>query len=168
MFYDEETMTRPLSVAYIAPSVTTYIDLNPGYRVYYVDGNYPGSSRFVLDHETYILNLTKVNHRPGTATPGSASSPDPDPKWTLLYRASKAYGLPSLFPADWNGLIQTFLRDDRVFQTFWYLRHKGHVSEPCMDICKTGIICFLLSGRYEDLKQCSGSSELSLALSSWC
>lgn len=30
MFYDEATMTRPLGVAFVAPSVTTYINLNPG------------------------------------------------------------------------------------------------------------------------------------------
>ena len=30
MFYDEETLTRPVSVAFVAPSVTTYINLNPG------------------------------------------------------------------------------------------------------------------------------------------
>lgn len=30
MFYDEETLTRPVSIAFIAPSVTTYINLNPG------------------------------------------------------------------------------------------------------------------------------------------
>lgn len=30
MFYDEKDKTRPLGVAFIAPSVTTYIDLNPG------------------------------------------------------------------------------------------------------------------------------------------
>lgn len=30
MFYDETDKTRPLGVAFIAPSVTTYIDLNPG------------------------------------------------------------------------------------------------------------------------------------------
>lgn len=30
MFYDEATMTRPLGVAFIAPSVTTYVNLNPG------------------------------------------------------------------------------------------------------------------------------------------
>ncbi|KAM9332450.1 sphingomyelin phosphodiesterase isoform 2-T2 [Pholidichthys leucotaenia] len=29
MFYDEETMTRPLGVAFIAPSVTTFVNLNP-------------------------------------------------------------------------------------------------------------------------------------------
>lgn len=33
MFYDEETMTRPLGVAFIAPSVTTYVNLNPGESV---------------------------------------------------------------------------------------------------------------------------------------
>lgn len=160
MFYDEDTMSRPLSVAYIAPSVTTYVNLNPGYRVYYVDGNYPGSSRFVVDHETYILNLTEANGKINPASPSAPVGPDPHPKWTLLYRASKAYGLTSLFPADWDGLIKTFLRDDRYFQTYWYLLHKGHVSEPCKDTCKTGAICFLRSGRYQELEQCNLFSNL--------
>lgn len=30
LFYDEETLSRPLSVAFLAPSATTYIGLNPG------------------------------------------------------------------------------------------------------------------------------------------
>ncbi|KAG6920321.1 sphingomyelin phosphodiesterase 1, partial [Chelydra serpentina] len=30
MFYDEETLSRPVSVAFVAPSVTTYVNLNPG------------------------------------------------------------------------------------------------------------------------------------------
>ncbi|XP_072230909.1 sphingomyelin phosphodiesterase [Leuresthes tenuis] len=149
MFYDEETMTRPLGVAFVAPSVTTYVNLNPGYRVYYVDGNYQGSSRLVLDHETYILNLTEWNH-----SLGSPSSPEKDPKWTLLYRATEAYGLPSLFPSDFDALLRSFIGDDRVFQKFWYLRHKGHVSESCRETCKTTVLCFLQSGRYDDLELC--------------
>lgn len=126
-----------------------------GYRVYYVDGNYPESSRFVLDHETYILNLTEANSPHVPASPLSPAAPDPNPKWTLLYRASKAYGLSSLFPSDWEQLIQTFLQDDRYFQTYWYLMHKGHVSEPCVGTCKTANICFLRSGRYQELEQCN-------------
>ncbi|NXY85980.1 ASM phosphodiesterase, partial [Alcedo cyanopectus] len=59
LFYDEETLTRPLGIAFIAPSVTTYVNLNPGFRVYEVSGAYPGSSYSVLDHETFILNLTE-------------------------------------------------------------------------------------------------------------
>ncbi|KAL0994951.1 hypothetical protein UPYG_G00129820 [Umbra pygmaea] len=152
MFYDETTMTRALGVAFIAPSATTYVNLNPGYRVYLVDGNYKSSSRYVLDHETYILNLTKANHQPGGV---SYFTPDPNPKWTLLYRASDAYGLSSLFPSDWDGLVRAFLQDDRVFQRFWFLHHKGHVSETCKDTCKTTTICFLRSGRYDQMEQCS-------------
>ncbi|KAG8453104.1 hypothetical protein GDO86_004787, partial [Hymenochirus boettgeri] len=30
IFYDEETLTRPVSVAFVSPSVTTFINLNPG------------------------------------------------------------------------------------------------------------------------------------------
>lgn len=30
IFYDEETLSRPLAVAFLGPSATTYINLNPG------------------------------------------------------------------------------------------------------------------------------------------
>ncbi|XP_029029048.1 sphingomyelin phosphodiesterase [Betta splendens] len=149
MFYDEATMTRPLGVAFIAPSVTTYVDLNPGYRVYYVDGSYESSSRLVLDHETYIMNLTEANQ-----SPEPPHNPEPNPKWTLLYRATEAYGVPTMFPSDCDGLIRTFINNDRAFQRFWYLRFKGHVSGPCTETCKTTALCFLKSGRYEELEKC--------------
>lgn len=120
-----------------------------GYRVYYVDGNYQGSSRLVLDHETYILNLTKVNH-----SPGAPGSPVENPKWELLYRATEGYGLATLFPSDYDGLMQTFVKDDQVFKKYWYFRHKGHVSEPCKDVCKTTTLCLLRSGRNDELEKC--------------
>ncbi|KAM9320676.1 sphingomyelin phosphodiesterase [Gastrophryne carolinensis] len=143
IFYDEETLSRPVSVAYIAPSVTTYIDLNPGYRVYKVDGDYENSSHAVLDHETYILNLTEANKRPGE-----------EPRWTLLYSALATYGMKAAYPADWEELLQRFLRDDRLFQTFWYLHHKGHVSEVCEQSCKRTMLCELRSARSGDLRLC--------------
>lgn len=30
IFYDEETLSRPLAVAFLGPSATTFINLNPG------------------------------------------------------------------------------------------------------------------------------------------
>lgn len=114
-----------------------------------MDGNYKGSSRHVLDHETYILNLTEVNHSPGI------NKPVQDPKWGLLYRAREAYALPSLFPTDFDALIQYFDKDDRIFQKFWHFKHKGHVSEPCKDACKMTEICLLRSGLQEDLGKCA-------------
>ena len=37
---------------YIGPSMTSMTGLNPGYRIYTVDGNYNESSRQVQDHDT--------------------------------------------------------------------------------------------------------------------
>ncbi|NXG40432.1 ASM phosphodiesterase, partial [Dromaius novaehollandiae] len=143
MFYDEETLTRPVSVAFVAPSVTTYINLNPGYRVYELDGAYPGSSHAVLDHETFILNLTEAN------VPGAK------PRWQRLYRAREAYGMPSAFPADWDQLIRRFQDDESLFQRFWYLFHKGHPPrEPCREACKAALLCSLRTGRSVDPGLC--------------
>ena len=44
MFYDDVTFLRPLGVAYMPGSITTYSDLNPGFRIYELDGNYQGTS----------------------------------------------------------------------------------------------------------------------------
>ncbi|XP_077155095.1 sphingomyelin phosphodiesterase isoform X1 [Ranitomeya variabilis] len=143
IFYDEETLSRPLSVAFIAPSVTTFINLNPGFRVYLVDGEYPHSSHVVLDHETYILNLTEANRKPSVT-----------PQWTLLYSALNTYNLKSSYPSDWDQLVQRFFQDDLLFQTFWFLHHKGHVSEVCQEACKTNLLCVLRSGRSNDPKLC--------------
>ncbi|XP_062910870.1 sphingomyelin phosphodiesterase [Mobula hypostoma] len=141
VFYDEETLSRPLSVVFIAPSVTTYINLNPGYRIYQVDGNYLGSSRSVLDHETYILNLTRAN----------ASG---RPSWTLLYRLREAYGMDWAFPADFDNLITRFQKDEHLFRLYWFLYHKGHTAELCRDACKTATICALRTGRSDDPELC--------------
>ncbi|XP_072256802.1 sphingomyelin phosphodiesterase-like [Pyxicephalus adspersus] len=142
IFYDEETLSRPVSVAYIAPSVTTYIDLNPGYRVYQIDGEYTNSSHVVLDHETYILNLTEANKQKEEA------------QWTFLYSALNTYGMKSAFPSDWDNLIQRFLQDEKLFQTFWFLHHKGHVNEVCEQTCKRTVICNLRTGRSSDPRLC--------------
>ncbi|CAH2226161.1 sphingomyelin phosphodiesterase [Pelobates cultripes] len=143
IFYDEETLTRPLSVAFIAPSITTYVNLNPGYRVYLIDGEYPASSHMVLDHETYILNLTQAN-----------AKVTEEPSWTLLYSAVKTYGMKSAYPSDWDNLIHRFLQDERLFQTFWYLYHKGHVEEVCKESCKSTLLCTLRSARSDDTQLC--------------
>uniref|UniRef100_A0A8C8VJM0 Sphingomyelin phosphodiesterase n=1 Tax=Pelusios castaneus TaxID=367368 RepID=A0A8C8VJM0_9SAUR len=117
--------------------------LPTGYRVYQLDGDHPASSHMVLDHETYILNLTEAN------LPGAV------PRWQQLYRAREAYGLPSVFPADWDRLIRRFQGDERLFQFFWYLFHKGHPPrEPCREGCKTALLCALRTGRSADPSLC--------------
>ncbi len=44
MYYDEETLTRPVGVAYVGGAVTTFDASNPNYRIYTMDGFYKNSS----------------------------------------------------------------------------------------------------------------------------
>lgn len=59
LFYDTEDLGRAVGIAYIGPSVTPYYDLNPGYRIYYVDGDHKDTTRvrilFLLDNETGLI-----------------------------------------------------------------------------------------------------------------
>jgi hypothetical protein len=45
IFYDTSDLGRALSIAYVGPSVSPYYDLNPGYRIYYVDGDHAKTTR---------------------------------------------------------------------------------------------------------------------------
>ncbi|GCC38205.1 hypothetical protein chiPu_0016717, partial [Chiloscyllium punctatum] len=106
-----------------------------------IDGNYPASSHSVLDHETYILNLTEANE-------------GDNPRWVFLYRLREAYGMKSAFPVDMDNLINRFLLDDGLFQRYWFLYHKGHTAQPCQQACKTATICALRTGRADDPALC--------------
>lgn len=44
IFYDIEDPSRATSVAYIGPGVTTFDYLNPGYKVYIIDGQRENST----------------------------------------------------------------------------------------------------------------------------
>ena len=44
IFYDSVNTSRPVNVAFIAGSLTTYSDLNPSYEVYTIDGPRNGST----------------------------------------------------------------------------------------------------------------------------
>jgi sphingomyelin phosphodiesterase len=98
IYYDLNNKTRPVSVAYLAGSVTTASYLNPSYRIYTVDGVYDESSYHVLDHRTVYLNLTDANYYNVT-------------KWRDEYSVKKDLGLTGLYPDDWDSLVNKLLLD---------------------------------------------------------
>lgn len=53
LFYDTSDFGRAVNVAFIGPSVTPYADLNPGYRIYYVDGDHDKSTR--VSKKSFLL-----------------------------------------------------------------------------------------------------------------
>ena len=61
VMYDIENPDRAIGMEYVTGSATTYSFLNPGYRIYTIDGNYNESSYDVLDYRNVFLNLTEAN-----------------------------------------------------------------------------------------------------------
>uniref|UniRef100_A0A1W7R9I3 Sphingomyelin phosphodiesterase n=1 Tax=Hadrurus spadix TaxID=141984 RepID=A0A1W7R9I3_9SCOR len=143
VFYDIASHTHPTGIAYVSPSITTYNGVNPGYRIYTVDGNYPNSSRTVLDHETYYLNLTEANL-------------SDKPKWKLEYTAKKAFNMTTLLASEWDNLLKVFEKNDNLFQKFYryYRKMSDYYKDPCTGDCKTQLLCNLQSGRSHDSSFC--------------
>jgi sphingomyelin phosphodiesterase len=52
--------SRPTSTIYSAPSLTTYTDFNPAYRIYTIDGERKGTTYKVIDWEGRLFCLAGV------------------------------------------------------------------------------------------------------------
>ena len=146
ILYTNSTLQKPIMVSYIGPSITTYYNLNPGYRVYKVDMQ----TYDILDHETYILNLTKANQ------PNSA------PEWELEYTAKSAYNLSSLSPTSWDNLFKSWLevkngQSNTLFGLYYKYLYKSYPpSETCDGICKKKLLCGIPAGNFTT-SQCPDS-----------
>nr|XP_023022925.1 sphingomyelin phosphodiesterase-like [Leptinotarsa decemlineata] len=138
VFYDHKDLGRAVSIGYVGPSVTPYYDLNPGYRIYYVDGDHDKSTRAVVDHESWTMNLREANLYGY-------------PIWFKLYTAKQAFGLDALRPQDWDELVTKMSNDPKLFELFYKYYYKASPARPSCDIaCKKKILCDLHSGRSHD------------------
>ncbi|KAG1651599.1 Sphingomyelin phosphodiesterase [Nymphon striatum] len=101
IFYERLSHGRrkPINVAYVGPSIAPFKHLNPGFRVYTVDGLRDHSTWSVLDHETYFMNLTAANIYNS-------------PIWRKEYSAKEAYGMKALTPHYWDRFVKKLKYDD--------------------------------------------------------
>ena len=82
-------------VVFISPPVTTFLNVNPSYRIYLMDP----SSFEIIDYEQYHINLTEANR---LAKMNRAQ----DAKWVKLYEAQQEYGLRDMSPRSWWDLSE--------------------------------------------------------------
>ena len=73
--------TNIAGMIFTSPSVTTYSNWMPSYRVY--DAN--TSNNELVDYTQYYLNLTKAN-----------MNPDQSPTWEVQYTATKEFAIKNL------------------------------------------------------------------------
>ncbi|KRT83262.1 hypothetical protein AMK59_3221, partial [Oryctes borbonicus] len=147
VFYDHHDISRPINIAYVGPSVSPYYDLNPGYRIYYIDGDHDKTTRAVMDHESWTMNLREANLYGY-------------PIWFKLYTARQAFGMEALRPQDWDELVEKMTNEPQLFELFYKYYYKASPVRPGCDIeCKKRILCDLRSGRSHDRKNLCQSIE---------
>ncbi|KAF9816216.1 hypothetical protein SFRURICE_003767 [Spodoptera frugiperda] len=147
VFYDPNDLGRATSIAYVGPSVTPYYDLNLGYRIYYVDGDHEATTRQVVDHETWIMNLKEANLFGY-------------PIWYKLYSARSAYMMPALRPQDWDKFIDEMTTKEDVFNLYYKHYWKNSPRRgTCDGECRKRLVCDARSGRSHDRRALCGLIE---------
>ncbi|XP_057370154.1 sphingomyelin phosphodiesterase-like [Daphnia carinata] len=148
LFYDKGNATRPINVAFIAGSMTSFTDLSPSYRVYTIDGERPDSSWRVLDYSTWMMNLTLANLR----------GPTHLPEWFELYQAKKEYALTDLNPNTVDSFFSRMLDNDALFQLYFKNYHKAAdkiISKGCDETCRETILCRLITSNIAERERCN-------------
>lgn len=90
---------KPIGVGFIGPSVTTFVNLNPSFRIYNID---PRRDFMPIDFETYFMNLTMAN-----------TNTTQDPDWTSGGMFSKIFNLNDTSPESMHELLTDIASDFR-------------------------------------------------------
>jgi len=113
VFRDEQS--APISVAWLASSVTPFHDVNPSVRMY----SYDEVSKNVLDYSVWWVNLTEANAA-GEIT------------WEFEYSPFQVYhNLTDMSPASWLKVADTYLANSTLFDTYYRLHTVGCPVVPC-------------------------------------
>uniref|UniRef100_A0A914YFV5 Sphingomyelin phosphodiesterase C-terminal domain-containing protein n=1 Tax=Panagrolaimus superbus TaxID=310955 RepID=A0A914YFV5_9BILA len=100
-----DPFSKAINVLYTSPSVTTFEDLNPAYRIYTVEGDIEGTKHDVLDFETHFFNLSKADV-------------GREPTWELLYQAKNEYNMPDLSPSSWQKISEKLRTNLPLYEKF--------------------------------------------------
>jgi len=150
LFYDIQTSKIPNNIAYIAPSVTTFNYMNPGFRTYDIDGGNEDSTWNVVNHDTYYADISQTDD----------THP---PQWTHEYNAKTAYGMKDLSPEEWHNLLERMENNNDLFQVMFRAYRKQYQYDKCDDkTCRKGFLCGMINGPFKTCDLTKEENELHL------
>ncbi|KAI7907393.1 Metallo-dependent phosphatase-like protein [Cokeromyces recurvatus] len=135
-----------ISVGYIAPSITPFLNLNPGFRIYKID-----TKTFeVVDSITYIADLNQAD----TWSDG--------PNWHVEYSAREAFNssraklispTSPLSAEWWHNVTEDMESNQKTYEEYYKYSWKSSplLDQNCLfnDECKKNIICGIRAGKSE-------------------
>jgi hypothetical protein len=142
VFFERENPDKVVNLAWNGGSLTTFLDLNINYKVYYADKE----SYEVTDFESWIYNLTEANQHPNRS-----------PNWFKLYSFREHFGLEDLSFATMNKLMKAFGHLDESLMKYWRIKQK--TSDPIMERgcdqkCLRRTLCDITRTEFDDDSKC--------------
>lgn len=110
---------QPVAFQFICPSITSYSQTNPAYRIYEIDsGTYE-----VVNYKTYYFNLKESN----------ANQENQRPKWKMEYDANDVFNTTTVTHRTMHQALQQLRTSDEKFQQYF---HRFYVQSEA-EIAKT-------------------------------
>lgn len=88
---------KPISTAFIAGSLTTFIGINPSFRIYTID---PNQNFLPINYETYYMDLNVANENPMK-----------EPEWKSLGSFAQKFGINDTSPQSLHQLLVELASD---------------------------------------------------------
>jgi len=131
-----------IGISWNGGSLTTFSFKNPNYRMYEVE---PKTMQ-VVDHETWIYNLTEANLKA-----------EKSPNWFKEYTFSEEF-TSDLSPAGLDKLLDSMAENPNLLRKFW--RYKMTTADPkikdgCGRSCLMSTICRLATTVSKERKRCN-------------
>ncbi|KYQ91360.1 sphingomyelinase [Tieghemostelium lacteum] len=140
VYTDTETFSKPIGVNYIAPSMTTYQNHEPGFRIY----EYDYSLNQVTNYYQYHANISDANLY------GQLN-------FTLSYSAKELYDMPDLTSNSWFQVANHLRSDDQMFNNYYnFLSNHPNGQTPCTGECRDKVICEIFGITSFQFDQCMG------------
>lgn len=147
----EKSEDRALNVAWVAPSITPFTDLNPGWRYYTVN-----SATFeIMDSVTVYADIESRFGVPWSETP--------DLDWKVLYSAREIYGTALGWPTSeplngrfWHRVAKEFLSNAEFSEKFVRRSYRNSGRAPeCSDYdCRSERYCYATSMTPDQVAHC--------------
>lgn len=134
---------KPTSVQWVAPSLTTYTNNNPAFRVFEADLN---SNRLIEIYQ-YRMNLLLRNKS------------KEKPVWELAYKFRELYGVKDIEPGTILDIGNRMDDDEDLAKLYTNQSFGSQASKHCDADCRHYYHCLITQGVIDDIIACQGPSE---------
>ncbi|KAF5302366.1 hypothetical protein FQA39_LY10405 [Lamprigera yunnana] len=143
LFYEGNTLDKPVNIGFNGGSLTPYTYLNPNYALYYVNGE----TLSVDDYDIWIYDVSEAN-----------AIPETPPNWFKLYSFKDAYAVEKLNPESLNNLIMNMTKNCKLATQYFRFKSRNvsaSLTGECDEECHYNNLCYMVRPYYGNLRQCN-------------